>query len=292
VEILRERCRPLRLSRLRRRLPLNLWPPYSVVVTFDDGYADNLHNALPLLQAADVPATVFVTAGHVGKTQAFWWEELEHVFLSQHPLPERLELSLAGETRAWDLAANGHKQVLDGPWHVLVEQEWTPRQKIYADLVDRMADLSMRDREASLDTLFDWAGIERGKPVAQRALSADEVRALADSGVVEVGAHTMSHPRLASLSPLEQQAEILDSKLRLEEMIDRPVTTFAYPFGSERDFDATTMRLVREMGFACACSTSPTYLRWDSHPYRLPRLTVLDWDGDEFMHRLSKWFVF
>src|SRR3954470_15948888 len=50
-------------------------------ITFDDGYADNLHEAAPLLAAAGVPATVFVVSGQVGTTDEFWWDELERVLL-------------------------------------------------------------------------------------------------------------------------------------------------------------------------------------------------------------------
>ena len=56
-------------------------PRRTVIITFDDGYADNFHTALPLLQEADCPATVFVTAGKIGAERDFWWDELERVIL-------------------------------------------------------------------------------------------------------------------------------------------------------------------------------------------------------------------
>ena len=62
-----------------------------VAVTFDDGYADNLYTALPILKQHNVPATFFVVAGTVGKP-AFWWDELERVFFSHPRLPLNLFL--------------------------------------------------------------------------------------------------------------------------------------------------------------------------------------------------------
>src|SRR4051794_28319151 len=49
----------------------------SIVITFDDGYADNHREALPILTEYGLPATFFVTAGAVGSNSEFWWDELE-----------------------------------------------------------------------------------------------------------------------------------------------------------------------------------------------------------------------
>ena len=53
------------------------------MVTFDDGYADNLWNAKPLLERYDVPAAVFVTTGYAGQDREFWWDELETLLLER-----------------------------------------------------------------------------------------------------------------------------------------------------------------------------------------------------------------
>ena len=84
LEVIRQSCRPLRLHDLGEALP-----DRSVVVTFDDGYADNLHHAKPLLAAHDVPATVFVTSGYVGSDREFWWDDLERILLETPSLPRR-----------------------------------------------------------------------------------------------------------------------------------------------------------------------------------------------------------
>lgn len=50
-------------------------------VTFDDGYEDNLSNALPLLEKYDVPARFFVTSGALGRRTEMWWDALDLLFL-------------------------------------------------------------------------------------------------------------------------------------------------------------------------------------------------------------------
>src|SRR5712671_329835 len=74
LQVLRRHANPVALRQLPRRARKR--GPRTVVVTFDDGYADNVVAALPLLRGHDIPATVFVATALLGKSQAFWWDEL------------------------------------------------------------------------------------------------------------------------------------------------------------------------------------------------------------------------
>jgi len=82
---------------------------------------------------------------------------------------------------------------------------------------------------------------------------------------------------------------MLASKRRLEALVDRPVTSFAHPFGEPQHFDATTRTLLRECGFACGCSSVPRPLEAEADRFWLPRTTVGDWSGDTFVRRLNRW---
>src|SRR5215469_16327730 len=74
----------------------------SVAITFDDGYVDNLENALPVLEQNAIPATLFVSTGYIGNSNGYWWDQLQEIFLSPRVLPsEDLSLSLGGETYRW-----------------------------------------------------------------------------------------------------------------------------------------------------------------------------------------------
>ncbi len=80
MEILMRHTHPLRLQELIRAVQENRsLPSRSVVVTFDDGYADNLSHAKPLLERFGIRATVFVTAGYLEGSREFWWDELERL---------------------------------------------------------------------------------------------------------------------------------------------------------------------------------------------------------------------
>ncbi|HET9531812.1 MAG TPA: polysaccharide deacetylase family protein, partial [Blastocatellia bacterium] len=79
MEILRRHARPISLRELTGALREGSVPRRSVVVTFDDGYLDNLKNARPLLERYDIPATFFIATGYLGGEREFWWDELERM---------------------------------------------------------------------------------------------------------------------------------------------------------------------------------------------------------------------
>ena len=102
MSLLRSRFNPLSLDRLSRMIRGGgAIPPRSVVVTFDDGYADNLHHAAPVLERHGVPATFFVESGHLGSTREFWWDELERLIFQARP--QRVSMRIEQMPYEWDL---------------------------------------------------------------------------------------------------------------------------------------------------------------------------------------------
>ncbi len=110
-------------------------------------------------------------------------------------------------------------------------------------------------------------------PETDKILSWQELGRLAEAGW-QVGAHTLSHSRLTRLNEENQRREIRESKARIEEHLGRPVRAFAYPFGSALDYDETSVRLVREAGFAYAVSNRYGLVRPGGAPWALRRIWV------------------
>lgn len=133
---------------------------------------------------------------------------------------------------------------------------------------------------------FRWDELKAD--AGHRPLSADEVFKLAEGKLIEIGAHTMTHPVLSGLTIAEQRAEILKSKVSLEKILQRPVTSFAYPYGGRSDYTRDTISIIKEAGFDCACSNCQNFIRKGVDMYELPRVLVRDWDGKEFIRRLKK----
>lgn len=294
LEVLRRRSRPMSLHGLREALRAGAVPDRAVVITFDDGYADNLHNAKSLLQEQDIPATVFVTASYVGSAREFWWDELERLLLLPGTLPPTLHLTPDGRSYEWGLGeAARYAEEAYGrhrPWHVLLEEDPSPRHQIYRSLFRLLRCLPEEARSNVLDDLRSWAGAQATGRPTHRALSREEVIGLDDGGLVEVGSHTVTHPVLAALPAPAQRAEIHRSKACLESILGHPVTSFAYPFGSLADYTGETVRIIRESGFGCACTTVPEVVRRGADPFQLPRMLARNWTGEEFAGRLEEWF--
>lgn len=89
----------------------------------------------------------------------------------------------------------------------------------------------------------------------------------------EIGAHTMTHPRLTTLPPERARAEIFDSKHALEDRFGQPVRHFCYPYG---DSDPAVRDLVAEAGFATACTIAPGINRPGVDPLGLTRIMACD----------------
>ena len=79
----------------------------------------------------------------------------------------------------------------------------------------------------------------------------------------------------------------MQSEARLEELLERPISWFAYPFGSSGTYAEESVALVRQAGFAAACSAVPGPVGLRTDRFQLPRLHVGDWDGDELARQLS-----
>jgi len=294
LAVLRRQYRPISLHDLRCRLTFNQWLPRTVAITFDDGYADNLHNAKFCLETAEIPATVFVTAGQVDTYHEFWWDELESILLHHSPLPSELELNIDKHKFYWHSKADINENVQAANWHVLMDTVPTQRQALYLQLALWLRNLPSPIQETSLEQISTWAG--RTTRIARPShlpLNTKQLCELTKGGLVEIGAHTMTHPVLSALSADAQRWEINKSKQILEEKLELPVTSFAYPFGSRTDYTANTVQLVKNAGFTCACSNFAGHIHGYgySHPYQLPRYLVRNWDGDEFACRLEHWFA-
>jgi peptidoglycan/xylan/chitin deacetylase (PgdA/CDA1 family) len=87
-----------------------------------------------------------------------------------------------------------------------------------------------------------------------------------------------------------QMEEVRGCKQYLEEVLGKPVVSFAYPYGGKEDYTPDTISLVQQLSFSQACSTVPGFVSSNSDPFRLSRNSVENWNGEEFEKKLSEWF--
>jgi peptidoglycan/xylan/chitin deacetylase (PgdA/CDA1 family) len=276
IEVLTRERRVVPLRRLAEELACVGSGKPLAAVTFDDGYTDVLTAAAPVLRRFGCPATLFVTTGAIGSRESFWWDTLTRALLGPPELPPSLEITLAGRDHHWRLVAGREGS----------DEGVVSRRALHDQLHALLRPLPVDERRGALKVLVEWAGARSPEP--DPTLSADELRALAADGLVEIGAHSVTHPPLPLLGREEKRAEILGSRHACEAILGNSVPAFAYPFG---DYDEECVAVVGEAGFAFACTVEPRPVRRGDPPLRWPRVTVYDWDGDRFEAHLKRGFA-
>ena len=166
------------------------FPRRGVVITFDDGYLDNLENALPILRDANVPATIYIATGYVGTDREFWWDDLERLTLGPGNLPKILRLQINGRTREWDLDRDSAD---DPDWNVLATGERNARQRLFCDLHAALRPLAAPRQQDVLDQLRRLTGTPPKARPSYRCMTVSELETLAAEPLITLGAHTISH---------------------------------------------------------------------------------------------------
>jgi peptidoglycan/xylan/chitin deacetylase (PgdA/CDA1 family) len=233
------------VERWRRGLEVD---PYTLLLTFDDGYLDLFENLLPLLRRCQVPATVFVTTGAVSR-KPIW--------------PQRLFSAVQTTARPTLPAFDGQAALPLGD----VRQRVRAMETISA----RQKDFPARRWEDLIDRLCDDLGWD-GRLDGERMMDWTHVEALHRSGLVTVGGHTVTHPLLERCEPDEARREVFDCADELRERLHPEFLPFSYPQG--RCPPARVEALVRDAGFDCAFTGRPARNTSRTPPYRLGRRHV------------------
>ena len=253
--LLKRRFRPMRLTGVVTALNAGeALPPDAVVVTFDDGYDDNYRIAYPILRELGVPATFFVSTGHIDSGRPFAYDWLVHmILLTGAPgltLPELgIDLSMPKK--------RDERRQLAG--HVLLEMK-SLGAIAQSDLITRL------ERE--------WRMPSNVTPVDCRPMTWEQLREMHEAGF-EVGSHGVHHRMLAKLPRQDMEDEVHDSKVSLERELGITTALMSYPVGGDRAFDERVIEATRANGFQLACcyvcGTNPQPA---SNRYALQRLPV------------------
>jgi peptidoglycan/xylan/chitin deacetylase (PgdA/CDA1 family) len=201
--------------------------PFTLLLTFDDGYADMHDLLLPVLRKFEVPATVFITTGSLGGRYLTWFQRLFSAVIRT----TRPELPPFADLPAMSLG--------DSRQRVKAIEAIGSRQVRYAasaweSMIDRLADALAWDGRADDERMMTW----------------DQVEALHRSGLVTIGGHTVTHPLLAQCAPDQLKRELFDSAAELKGRLRLDFLPFSYPHG--RLLRPEIPQVVRDSGHACA----------------------------------------
>ncbi len=211
----------------------------------DDCYRDTFEHVVPLFRRHGVPVTLFVTTGIPDGTMPLWAAGLEEVLrirdsvlLPEGPLavatPEAKREAFVRLARAWDGSQAGAR---------------------YAEFCR-------------------LNGIDEAVMHARHAISWEMLEALRDDPLVEIGGHTVSHARIASLDAEAAYGELAGCRERLRARLGCDARHFAFPYGRRGDCGPRDVALAREAGFASAATTRKGVVRAGQDAWTLPRNTL------------------
>ncbi|MEZ5211721.1 polysaccharide deacetylase family protein [Gordonia sp. (in: high G+C Gram-positive bacteria)] len=256
-----------------------------IAVTFDDGYADNLLAALPVLERHDIPVTVFVIGDAIGRTRDFWWDALDQAIVSSPRLPAELDFPFGDGPRRFVLGdAPGTAEENRG-WRADREPPRNARQLLFRTLWDLIVVLEPAAQDDAVDHLLAWAECRPARPAERPALTEAQLDTLLAHPLITIGSHTLDHVSLTDLPPEQQGRQIARGRARMEEYTGAPVTRFSYPYGR---LNASARRAVAAAGIELACTSAALPAVRGDDPLALPRLQVTDCDGDGFARWLRE----
>jgi peptidoglycan/xylan/chitin deacetylase (PgdA/CDA1 family) len=219
--------RDLDVWRAGGKLPAN-----PAMITFDDGYRDNHQNVMPILRRLGAKAVFFVATSYITERRVFWWELVNHALFASTKSEVRIrypqELTLALTTE--DVRKASIKTLLK----LLKQQEGVDMERFLEELY-RAADVPFsreREREIANEMLMTW----------------DQIRGLKDAGF-DVQSHSHAHRVLHTLSADEAREDLAIARRQLEDALDAPVSSVAYPTGRPIGDSASLRQAVLDAGY-------------------------------------------
>lgn len=206
-------------------------PERSLIVTFDDGYLDNLTLALPILRRHSVPATIYIATGLIDQAGLPWWYELEDLIAA-----------------ADGFHVHWRKQ------HLRLSTIDTEAKRKTFDILNPMIKRMEPAEQARFMKLLRQGSI---KPVQQenQLMNRHQLTELAADPLITIGAHTHHHLTLSGLNPIRLRHEMMRSKELLEDWLKQPVEHLAYPFGGQSQASTREFSAAAELGFCSAVTT-------------------------------------
>ena len=205
------------------------------LITFDDGYLDNYQQAYPILKSENVPAVFFIATDFIDQKSFPWWDEaawiIKHININQSFID------------FWQL-----------PTEFLSADESDQIRQILA-LLKTESELSLQQKLIELNNFVD----DKTKLEARKKslfMSWDMLREVEKDGI-SIGSQTCSHPILSQLDESQQSLELTNSKQRLEQELNSPIHSFAYPVGNQECFNEITLKLMEDSDYSMAFTFLP-----------------------------------
>ena len=229
-------------------------PEKSVLVTFDDGYRNNLSHAAGVLQKFGIPAVLFAIVGCVGTDRLLWPTEIYRSILlwpsAVVPLPDESTIAVPPN--------DGEKRMALAAWvrefsKVLSEES----KNLYLSRLREVALPALESREMEMFRFLSW----------------EELCQLRRIGF-EVGSHTMEHCILTRIDAYRVRRELEESRQQLERRLETSCVSFSYPNGRPADYSPQIISQVAQAGYRVGFTTNPGACTHHMNPLALHRVSI------------------
>jgi peptidoglycan/xylan/chitin deacetylase (PgdA/CDA1 family) len=291
IRVLKKQYNVISVRELSEQVERKFIEPFSVCITFDDGYQDNFTNAKPLLEKYQCPACFFIPTYFVGRQTNFWWDELAEILLLSAELPETFTLSIAEKDFSYSL---GQDRLLS-PSLLEKQKCWrwpdeppSRRCELYLQVWMALKGLYIDQIEHYLQHIKSWAGYKDVSKRESLPMNNEELKTLAHNPLFEIGIHTHTHPALSFKTKEVQRDEIEKSETFFQHHHIPFVKAIAYPYG---DFNNDSTAVTAEKKMVAAFTTQSHIVTSNSHKFTLGRLQIGDWDKERFSYELKHYFT-
>lgn len=243
-------------------------PKNPIVLTFDDGLKNNYDNAFPILQKYNCKATFFLIGNPYSEEKTVWLHLLYRIL-------DRLSY------RKIHIA-------VDNIFEIHIDRLSDPKKlKLANGVKDVIENLSDKGKIDFLKAICKQNGIDFNEiKQSEYYMNKDEIEEIVSHGHL-IGAHSMGHENLASMTFPQVKSDIIESKEVINKLSYNRFMPFSYPYGTKKAFNAKIKNLLNENGYSCAVTTLESLNGINSDLFELKRIEIGDFNMPEFISHLS-----
>lgn len=229
-----------------------------IIITFDDGYRDNIINALPILEKYNCPAIIYVTTGFIDNKHTAWWIKI------------------------WDIILNFNEITFENKKIDL--DTFEKKKRIYFFFRKKFFLMKIHQIDKILNEIADSVNYIENKN--KTFMELEDIKKLKFNKLIQLGCHTHMHQNLKILNKNELNEEIFKSKQILESNLDKKIKHFSIPFGTNNTFSPTVIDAINKFEFNTIVTTEHDVFKKKSKI--IPRIGIGNNDiGNKLYAKLS-----
>ena len=243
IKFIKENFYPISINKISDEID---YKKKRIIITFDDGYLDNLINALPILKKYECPAIIYITTSFLDNNDHAWWLKIWELILNNEEITYK-------------------KSKFD-------TSNLEKKRKSYSFFCKKIILMKKKDQKIFFDNLI-FANKIKAFEKKILFLSSDNLEYLSKEDLIEIGCHTHYHQNLNILNEEETTNEIKTSKDILEKILKKKIYHFSIPFGTKETYSNKTINIIASQGFKTNVTTNYDLFK-KNNILKIPRIGI------------------